>query len=222
MKKGLAQKLITALNHQSDKINAAAMGAYMKDNFEFFGVKSQTRSQCMREVLKENKLPEVEILRAEIKELWLCPKREAQYLALEIYRKEIKNENEDAIEFLQWMITTGSWWDTVDSIASNLVGPLVSKFPSIKNTHLNFWINDKNLWLRRTSLIFQLKYKDQVDEDFLTRAIEANIHDKDFFMRKAIGWSLRQYSKFNPSFVRQLVRTMPLSKLSHKEASKYL
>jgi len=120
------------------------------------------------------------------------------------------------------MLTTKPWWDTVDFVASNLVGALALKYPEIKDSHIKLWITSENIWLRRSSIIFQLKFKDLVDEDFLLKAIEANIEDEDFFIRKAIGWSLRQYSKFNPGFVRNVVASYNLSNLSRREASKYI
>lgn len=218
----IAQLVITLLQQNANSQEAVAMQSYMKNQFQFWGIKAPLRQQLMRQALKQYQLPEAAEVRTEIKLLWNYPKREAQYVAQDLYKRRIKQESSSAIEFLQWMICQNSWWDTVDFIASNLVGELVLRYPDLKQSHLKVWVKSPNLWLRRTSILFQLKYKNQVDEDFLLKAIEYNLNDDDFFMRKAIGWSLRQYSKFNPEFVNYVVDNYSLSKLSYKEATKYL
>jgi len=221
-KSTIAVATIAELVKYSDEERALSMRAYMKDNFVFLGVQSKLRLECIREVLKSYKLASLSNFRHEIEILWLDVNRESQYAAQDLYRKRIKHESADAIDFLQWMLTTKPWWDTVDFIASNLVGPLALKYPEIKQSHLKPWITSENLWLRRTSIIYQLKYKNSVDEVFLQEAIKVNVEDKDFFIRKAIGWALRQYSKFNPDFVKDILAIYPLSNLSRKEASKYI
>jgi len=222
MSNALAELVVARLSQDANSENAKAMSAYMKDKFQFFGVKSDLRKLCVRDSLKQSAPLKTLKLQPDIKSLWHCSKREAQYVALDIYRKQIKQEPIEVIDFLQWLVVTHSWWDTVDSIASNLVGPIVTQYPELKKSHIMHWIDHENMWLRRTSIIFQLKYKTSVDESLLLKAIEANLKDKDFFIRKAIGWSLRQYSNFNPDFVREVVGAYPLSKLSEKEATKYL
>jgi len=117
------------------------------------------------------------------------------------------------------MLINNSWWDTVDLIATNSVGALVSRFPSLIASHINKWSLDKNIWLQRTAIIHQLKFKDKVNIALLTKYIERSMGTKEFFLNKAIGWSLRQHSRVDPQWVINFVNDHPsLSNLSQKEA----
>ena len=122
----------------------------------------------------------------------------------------------------QKLITTESWWDTVDGLAANQVGGVIARFPKIRDEHIGRWWQQENFWLRRTTLLFQLRYKDKTDEDLLFALIGENLTDKEFFIQKAIGWSLREYSKSNPTAVQQFVATTELSPLAHREALKWM
>jgi 3-methyladenine DNA glycosylase AlkD len=121
------------------------------------------------------------------------------------------------------MIRMKSWWDTVDDIAANLVGMLLLDHPELVQA-MDDWIQDEFLWIRRTALIFQLKYKQQTDCTRLFGYCTTVMHERDFFIRKAIGWALRQYSKTDPIAVKQFIQTHQhaLSPLSVKEGSKYV
>jgi 3-methyladenine DNA glycosylase AlkD len=127
------------------------------------------------------------------------------------------------LEIFEYLIRTKSWWDTVDDIAANLVGPLLSDYPELIKV-MDSWIQDENIWIRRTALIFQLKWKKQTDTNRLFTYCGQVMHERDFFIRKAIGWALRQYSKTDPVAVKQFIQDnqFKLSPLSIKEGGKYV
>lgn len=120
------------------------------------------------------------------------------------------------------MITTKSWWDSVDTIASNSLGIYFKQFPRQQKIITQKWSDSDNIWLMRSTIIFQLKYKKEVDFELLSQLIRKYQSINEFFIQKSIGWSLRQYSKFNPDAVRDFLYENKLSGLATKEASKYL
>lgn len=127
------------------------------------------------------------------------------------------------LETFERMLRQKAWWDTVDLISSKLVGLLLQKFPELVRRMEN-WIQDDFLWIRRCALIFQLSYKAATDEAMLFRFCMLRMHEEGFFIRKAIGWALRQYSKTNPDAVRRFIAENDdgLSNLSKREGSKYV
>ena len=125
------------------------------------------------------------------------------------------------IELFEELIVNKSWWDTVDYIASTLVGYYFEKWPKHKNKKAKQWARDKNLWLNRTAIIFQLKYKENTDLDLLFETILLHVHSKEFFLQKAIGWALRQYAYTDMLQVKKFVATQDLKPLSIREALKH-
>lgn len=206
-------------NHNEE--NAKAMKAYLKDNFEFLGVKTPLRKQLCKEFLKE-KSKEAFIDEALVKELWANEYREIQYIAIDYLIKQKKKLQREHIALIKDLIITKSWWDSVDLIASHLAGELGRKYPELIEEYFLPWSESENMWLRRTAILYQLKYKENTNTDILKQVIKANLHHEEFFIRKAIGWSLREYSKSNQEWVREFIANNKLSKLSEKEASKYL
>lgn len=204
--------------------NAFSMKKYMKGKFNFYGIKSPLRKELCKPFLnKENRPPIDEIVEIIIN-LWNEPKRELQYFALELlikYSKQLKAEDYSIFEI---MITNKSWWDTVDLIASNLVGTHFNIFSEIKKPISEKLINSDNMWLNRTAIIFQLKYKETTHEEMLYSYILQHAGSLEFFIRKAIGWSLREYAKTNPESVMHFVKTNEnkLSGLSIREALKHI
>ena len=128
----------------------------------------------------------------------------------------------EIINLYVFMITNKSWWDTVDFIASNLVGTYLKRFPGQTETLTTQWMKSENIWLQRTCLLFQLKYKSETNTELLHQFINQLSASNEFFIRKAIGWILREYSKTNPDFVVDYVEKYPLSGLSQREALKWL
>lgn len=137
---------------------------------------------------------------------------------MKLLRRHAKKLDASAIDVVEQMIVGKSWWDTVDELATNVVGPMVQRHPSLLKT-MDAWARSENLWLARTAILHQNKYKSKTDAARLFRYCAARAREKDFFMRKAIGWALRVYSETDPVAVRAFVGAHPeLSPLSIKEA----
>ena len=202
----------------TNPIIANGQKAYMKNHFEFLGLKSPIRKKIQKPFLHANFLPPKDSLKNIIKTLWLKPEREFQYFAQEFALKYHKQLEETDIELMEFMVTHKSWWDTVDFIASNLMGEYFKKFPMHRSTYVEKWLASDNMWLQRSSILFQLKYKNEVDTTLLAKAIHSLLGSKEFFINKAIGWALRQYSKTNPTWVINFANQTALSNLSRKEA----
>ena len=148
--------------------------------------------------------------------------REMQYAALQMLEKsQRKHADKENIAVLEKRITEKAWWDTVDWIAS-LVGAYFLLFPENKKTFTRRWINDDNIWLNRVAIIFQLKYRDKTDEKMLFSYIKAKRSSDEFFVQKAIGWALRQYSKVAPDQVLNFIKNHDLAPLSKREGIKWL
>ncbi|GLB59138.1 hypothetical protein NCCP133_12710 [Cytobacillus sp. NCCP-133] len=130
--------------------------------------------------------------------LWEKDEREYQNAALDYIGKFVKKLDKGHLPLVKKLIVTKSWWDTVDMLASHAVGAIAAKHPEIIGEKIDEWVTSDDMWLRRTSILFQLKYKDRTDEDLLYRYILENNESKEFFIQKAIGWALREYSKNEP------------------------
>lgn len=198
------------------------MKKYMKDRFEFYGIKSPLRSKLYREHKKQFGLIPTDKKSKIVRCCWNAPQREWQYFAMEFLGKETKKADQQLIELYEFMIVNKSWWDSVDYIAVNLVGPFLQKFPERISGLTEKWMDSGNMWLQRTCILFQLKYKSNTDTELLERFIIRLMDSKEFFIRKAIGWALREYSKTNPEYVKEFVLTHQLSGLSHREALKWM
>lgn len=220
--KEYSKDLLSMLDKHRNESNAVAMEAYMRNQFQFYGIKAAERKSLSRPFMAKGKRPKVEELDEAICELWNDPHREVQFIAMELVDRYKKELDMSHFNLLEKMIINRSWWDTVDYIASTLVGSLVRRFPKEGYKVIEKWRNSGNMWLVRTCILFQLKYKDDVDEELLFSLIRENIDDQEFFIRKAIGWSLRQYGKFKPERVRWFVANHELSGLSRREALKLI
>lgn len=195
------------------------MAKYMKNRFEYLGIKNPERKEIQKRVIAEHGIPSIEEVETVIRELWDLPFREFHYFAMDLMDKYKNKVPKTTIELYHYMIVNQTWWDSVDAIASKHVGTLVMRFPELIDSHIEDWSKDKNMWLQRTAILYQLKYKEDVNTELLTRYIERAMGTKEFFLNKAIGWALRQYSKFNPQWVIDFVENHPaLSNLSKKEA----
>ncbi len=220
---GFLEAIVADFRAAKNDVNAAQMKAYMKDLFPFLGLKRPDRNLIQRNYLSKPQLPPIHELPDLLRHLWALDEREFQYLGLDILGKYNKQFEPEHIEHFEYLITNKSWWDTVDYLASNSVGSLFKKYPELKEKWLNKWIASHNMWLNRTAILFQLKYKSSTDEGLLIKSIEAHISSTEFFHRKAIGWALREYAKTNPHFTRDFVQSHPeLSGLSKREALKNL
>lgn len=202
---------------------AQAQSAYMKNLFTFCGLPKPLRASISKEILKEIKINNEEELIILIKKLWAEQNREYHYLAIELLNKYHKLWTINILDLILHMIQTNSWWDSVDALAAKSMGLYLQKFTEkIKIT--DNWIKSDNLWLKRTAILFQLKYKEKTDSALLFNYCKLVMHEKEFFIRKAIGWALREYSKTNAPKVKNFIEENRnhLSYLSIKEASKYI
>lgn len=214
--------LQAAFEANANPDSAAPMKKYMREKFEYLGIKTPLRRSLVKEFFANHGLPPLSELNALVERLWQMPYREYQYTALGFLGKREKDLTPEHVPLLETLLTTKSWWDTVDGLAATQVGGLFARFPEIRDTHIGRWRRRENIWLRRTTLIFQLRYKENTDEDLLFSLINENLTDKEFFIQKAVGWSLREYSKSSPTAVQQFVADTDLSPLAHREALKWM
>jgi 3-methyladenine DNA glycosylase AlkD len=203
-----------------DKERATRAMAYMRNQFEYFGMETKIWRQIMKTHLKANPLPAYSELPAIVNELWQLPEREYQYAAVEIMGKEKKLWQPDIIELVEYCLVHKSWWDSVDHIASELTGDYFKLFPEQVKPVTGRWNKSPNIWLQRSSIMFQKFYKKETDTALLAKYIHNLGASKEFFVQKAIGWALREYSYVNPAWVKQFVAANNLSALSSREALK--
>lgn len=200
---------------------AEPMAKYMKNLFPFLGIKTPEREALIREFTKLHGLPDVSELDTIARELWLLPEREYANMAMHLLGKRAKQLEREHIKLAQHLIVTRSWWDTVDFLASNLVGDLFTRYPDLIEPYAEAWITSDSIWLQRSAILFQLKYKGRTDAERLFRYVKHCSSSKEFFIQKSIGWALREYAKTDPNRVRQFVEQTPLAALSQREALKH-
>ncbi|MEO0403850.1 MAG: DNA alkylation repair protein [Bacteroidota bacterium] len=206
----------------SDSTIAAQQKAYMRGQFEYFGLKSEKRKALQKEAIAIANKPNKSDLEAQIRQLWTDPHRECQYAAQELYVKYVRHLEEADLDLIEWMIVTKSWWDTIDYIAANLVGKYYLKYPELAYDKFDQWLHSDNIWLQRCVLLYPLKFKGDLDWNLLSRCVHHLEGSNEFFINKAIGWILRQSSKHKPDKVQEFINEHHLSKLSLKEATKYI
>jgi 3-methyladenine DNA glycosylase AlkD len=214
--------IIKLFKQNADKETALPMKKYMKDNFEFLGIKSPQRSVILKEFLNHNKELSKEELIKIVEDLWNEEAREFQYVAIDLLLKKKKMLDVDDLQLLERLVITKSWWDTVDALSSNLIGYILKDDTNAINTYINKWVESDNMWLNRTAILFQLKYKSDTDEKLLYEVINRFSSSNEFFIQKSIGWSLREYSKTNPSSVIEFINNNELKPLSRREGLKQI
>ncbi|MDR7078701.1 3-methyladenine DNA glycosylase AlkD [Neobacillus niacini] len=215
-------EILTKLyEEQKNEENAEPMKKYMKDHFPFLGIKSPLRKELERQFFKETEILKEPFNKGFVLALWEKDEREYQYTAITYIGKFIKNLQKEHMPFLEGLITTKSWWDSVDSIAP-IVGEIAKRHPEVIEETINKWSVHDNMWLKRTAILFQLKFKGQTSETILYQYIAKNAESKEFFIQKAIGWALREYSKTNSASVKSFIEGNTLAPLSVREGSKYL
>lgn len=212
------------LQQASNQAAAEKMSAYMKNKFLFYGVHAPLRKDIIARIWKTDKKLITDEIRPLSRLLWSLEKREYQMIAIHLLRKCHKALTINDLGLIEEYITTKSWWDTVDFLATHNVGHILKNDKEGARKISKTYIASPNLWLKRTALIFQLKYKEETDAELLLDLIRQTKGSKEFFINKASGWALRQYSKYNPSLVRTFIEDnrATLSNLTIREGSKHL
>ena len=208
----------------ADPSKAPQMAAYMKTDMPFYGVSKPARALIEREIRKRFKPTSRGDYLDGVERLWSLPHREEKYLALFVARSAKAFIDRESMPLYERLIRTGAWWDFVDEVAVRLVGRVVLDDPELGLPLMDEWIHDDDMWVRRTAIISQLKHKQATDAARLFRYCRARAPEKEFFIRKAIGWALREYSKTAPDAVRAFLdeHRDELSGLSLREGGKHL
>jgi 3-methyladenine DNA glycosylase AlkD len=206
----------------ADNAQALQMAAYMKDLYEFLGVKSPERRSAARTTMLAARDASPDNLMQFAADCWMQPEREFQYVASDVLSVNVKRLRATDLGAVGGLIVTKSWWDTVDALASQTVGGLVAATPDLVAA-MDEWIDSDNMWLARTAILHQLKYGEKTDAERLFRYSLARADDTEFFIRKAIGWALRQYARVDPDAVYAFVdqHANEFSGLTKREAQKH-
>lgn len=213
--------LIDDFLNNKDEQQAVSMSAYMRDQFLFLGIPTPLRKKLCREYFKTSKKSKIvdwEFIRA----CWGNPYRELQYAAIDYLVVMQTFLTPSDVPGIKELTLTKSWWDTIDGL-DRIIGNIALSYPEVNNTLLA-WSVDENIWLRRIAIDHQLLRKDKTNTKLLEKIIVNNLGSREFFINKAIGWSLRDYSKTNPEWVKCFIEKHKehLAPLSIKEASKYI
>lgn len=198
--------------------NAIAMEKYMKNKFPFYGIKAQVRREILRTLKNGDKKHLADNHRELVVECLNQTEREWHQLAVDILIAHSKLHTSDDVPLFENCILSHSWWDTVDMIATNVVGPLFARNNAMIERYIPKWRDNPNLWLNRTTILFQLHYKEKLETDLLLELIEHFHLSNEFFIQKAIGWALRHYSRLDEQFVINVTNNFPLKPLSKREA----
>lgn len=220
----LARYVTAELRARADPAKAPAMAAYMKTAQAFYGVQTPTRATILRETRDRFVPVDQKSYGRNVLALWKLPYREEQYCAIAYARQHPRFITLSALPLYERMIRDGAWWDFVDEIAVNLVGAVLGNFRVKTRPIIERWIDDPDMWIRRTALLAHLKHKRETDAAQLFDHCLRRADESEFFIRKAIGWALRQYSKTDPRAVGAFLKKnrQRLSKLSFDEGSKHL
>ena len=205
-----------------NKENAIPMANYMKNNFPFLGIKTPERRAIFRTLIKESELPSYDSIQEEVWGLYQLEEREYHYVAIELLGKYARQLTVEDLTFCQKLIESNSWWDSVDAIAPKIVGSIVKSNRVEGEAIMIEWAMSSNMWTNRASILHQLKYKKDTNEELLFATIKRHAASKEFFIQKAIGWVLREYAKTNPEIVRSFVEREQLAPLSKREALKHI
>ena len=222
--KKLAALADRRLRAAADPKNAPAMAAYMKTTDPFFGVPRPARRAIEKEIAETFRPENRADFERAVLGLWNGKERERRYLALAYASRFEKLATYETLRLYEKLVREGQWWDTVDWIAGSLVSRLAMRERKRVEAVLTKWIDDENMWIRRSAILAQLGHKSETNEALLFSFCLKRAHEKDFFIRKAIGWALRQYSKTSPRSVQRFLKTndKKLSPLSVREGRKVI
>ena len=221
---GLAATAQRLLAEQADPAKAPAMAAYMKTTMPFYGVSSPARKAIGRELAKGFPPQDRDAYLGGVLALWGLPHREEKYLAIDYAKAFPGMITPTELPLYRRMVVEGAWWDFVDDIAVHLVGHTVLNDPEAAWPVVDPWIDDPEMWLRRTAILSQNRSRGLTDSHRLFDFCLRRAHEREFFIRKAIGWALREYARTDPDAVRRFLvdHRAELAPLSVREASKHL
>ncbi len=209
-----------ALRDLADADNAFWMCKYMREKYPFLGVKKPERYEVFKHLYKQYGYSEdwFEVS----SQLFAMPEREFQYVAMDYVKLAKKSWDKRVPALCEQWVGQDSWWDVVDNLAPQILGPYFLQFPEERDVWIQRWMDSGNFWLQRFCLVFSLGYKDKTDTVLLAKTIQALSGSKEFFIQKAIGWALRQYARTDPEWVMDFVGNNALAPLSKREALKHL
>eukprot|EP00033_Pygsuia_biforma_P003702 GCRY01004055.1.p1 GENE.GCRY01004055.1~~GCRY01004055.1.p1 ORF type:complete len:236 (-),score=35.39 GCRY01004055.1:268-975(-) len=220
--------LETELRKQKNDEKAIQISKYLRNLFPSLGLQHPEWKKIAKEVLKDFKDLELNAIIQTVKQLYTLPEREFHHCALELlfHSKKLWRENIQAVfDCIEDLLRQNQWWDTIDNLAGKHLGTLLLENDVPDLIHrVNAWVLDENMWMRRASILYQLKWKKKTDVPSLLKNCNLLKEEDEFFIQKAIGWSLRELSKTNKKAVRDYLKIerKHLSKLAVREASKYL
>ena len=215
------QPLHHLFKEHGDATIAKGQQAYMKGQFRFHGIKTPERRRLMRLFLERYGLPAGHELADIVRSAWTAAEREMHYAGMELFARKARSLDPSWLPLAEEIILARGWWDTVDFIAVHIVGSILLRNGSHLDQWNRRWVDSNELWLQRTALIMQLNWKDRTDELLLFANCAELAGHPDLFIRKGVGWALRQYARTSPETVRRFVATHHLSPLSTREALKY-
>ena len=212
------------LRRRADPAKAAPMAAYMKTDMPFYGVQKPGRNEVFQLAKRAFPIESRQRYRDAVKALWRLPHREEKYLAIQFARGSDEHVVAANVPLYERMIREGAWWDLVDELAIHVVGRVLLRERAEVRARLEKWIDDRDLWIRRSAIISQIRHREETDEAMLLDFCLRRAEEDEFFIRKAIGWSLREYAYVAPDVVRTFLRTHreKFSGLTVREASKHL
>lgn len=223
----LVQVVRAALAAAADPVRAEQQRAYLKSELPCYGISSPTLAAALRPLLVAHPPRDRSGWEATVRELWDgASHREERYAALAVARHRTARgwQDPDALELYRHLVVTGAWWDLVDPVAAHLVGGVLAGHREATTPEIRRWAEVDDLWLRRTAVLSQLRHGPDTDLSLLHDVIATNLDDPSFWLRKAIGWALRQYARTDPDWVVAEVETLGprLSGLSRREALRHL
>lgn len=224
MANGLVKRARRELSAVADARKAREMAAYMKTDMPFFGVQKPEREKILKALKRECPPESRTEYERSVRALWEQPERECKYLAIRYARSFPEHIVPASMPLYRRLITEGAWWDFVDEVAIQIVGPLLLREPGRIEPMMTTWLRAKDMWLRRSAIVVRIKHKEATNQARLFEACAQCLPEKAFFIRKAIGWALREYAKTRPEAVRRFLREHrdAMSALSLREASKHL
>ena len=214
----------SALAEQANPEKAAGMQAYMKTEMPFYGVQKPGRVPIVKELVRNYPLSTRGDYERLVLALWRLAHREEKYIAQAVAVKHRQFIVPESLPLYRRLIVEGAWWDFVDEASTHMVRVLALRHPSEAWPEIDNWISDGDMWLRRSAIICQIGAKERTDVDRLFSFCRQRAFEKEFFIRKAIGWALREYAKTNGEAVAGFVteHREDLSGLSYREATKHI